>query len=324
MNDLTVLFCSAGPRAEWLECFRAAAHARGFNLRLLATEVKPDTSAACRLADARLRVSFKDKAGLVPPLLKICRRERVSLIVPVVDRDLLPLSEAAAEFRAMGTRVVVSGPAVVRLARDKLKTARALAAAGIRVPHTMSLGEFLAAPDRLRWPVIAKPLRGSSSVGLLRPRRVEDLQRVAGEDYVVQELWKGREYTVNMFFDRRGRLRCVIPHWRMAVRTGEVWNGRTERVPILRRMALQLAKALRGARGPLCFQAIVNEAGEAAVLEINARFGGGYPLAHHAGADFAGWLLEEAAGLRCSANDRWRAGVTMLRYDAAIFYPSDK
>jgi carbamoyl-phosphate synthase large subunit len=56
-----------------------------------------------------------------------------------------------------------------------------------------------------------------------------------------------------------------------------------------------------------------------AILEINARFGGGYPLAHRAGAPFTQWLLEEATDRSSSAHDDWRPGVTMLRYDEAIF-----
>jgi carbamoyl-phosphate synthase large subunit len=55
------------------------------------------------------------------------------------------------------------------------------------------------------------------------------------------------------------------------------------------------------------------------VFEINARLGGGYPLAHQAGATFTKWLLEEALGLPCTAVDTWRAGVEMLRYDTAVF-----
>ena len=57
------------------------------------------------------------------------------------------------------------------------------------------------------------------------------------------------------------------------------------------------------------------------VFEINARFGGGYPLAHRAGAPFSRWLLEEAAGRPGSAHNDWEEGVTMLRYDAAMFVP---
>ena len=79
--------------------------------------------------------------------------------------------------------------------------------------------------------------------------------------------------------------------------------------------------ALEGeAFGAICFQAILSEAGEAIIFEVNARFGGGYPLAHHAGAHFAKWLIEIASGQVCSASNDWRENVLMLRYDAALFF----
>lgn len=80
-----------------------------------------------------------------------------------------------------------------------------------------------------------------------------------------------------------------------------------------------MAEALPDARGALCFQAIADVTRGLQVIELNARFGGGYPLADRAGARFAQWLLEEVAGLPVSANDDWRDGVLMLRYDQALF-----
>ena len=56
------------------------------------------------------------------------------------------------------------------------------------------------------------------------------------------------------------------------------------------------------------------------VIEINARYGGGFPLSLEAGADFPRWMLEELRGLPSTASpDGWRAGLVMLRYDAAVF-----
>jgi carbamoyl-phosphate synthase large subunit len=183
------------------------------------------------------------------------------------------------------------------------------------------LGELLAEPDSWSWPVILKPVNGSSSVGIRRAENLGDAKLAAIErtDYVAQELLCGREYTVNVFFDQAGKLRSAVPHHRYEVRAGEVSKGITERQPTLMDLASRLGLALKGACGPLCFQAVVSEDGQARIFEINARFGGGYPLAHQAGTTFTKWLLEETAGLPWSANDRWEEGVTMLRYDAAIF-----
>lgn len=110
-----------------------------------------------------------------------------------------------------------------------------------------------------------------------------------------------------------------MPHWRIETRAGEVSKGVTEDVAALRALAPKVIAALPGVRGALCFQAIMDPDKGPAVFEINARFGGGYPLAHRAGATFTQWLLEEALGLPVTAHDRWKAGVKMLRYDEAVF-----
>jgi carbamoyl-phosphate synthase large subunit len=241
------------------------------------------------------------------------------MLVPTIDPELRVLSEQRAAFAAIGTRVVVSAPEVVALCQHKQSCAERLAAAGIGTPETLPLEEYLRDPARLRDPVIAKPNGGSASQGIVRPRHPSELAELTGRSYIVQELWLGHEYTVNVFFDREGQLHCAVPHERVEVRAGEVSKGVTRRIAALADAAQRLPEILPGAEGPLCFQAIVAKSGAAVVFEINARFGGGYPLAHRAGARMSQWLLEEACGLPLSARDDWREGVTMLRYDAAVF-----
>jgi carbamoyl-phosphate synthase large subunit len=254
-------------------------------------------------------------------MLEICRREGVTLLVPTIDTELSTLAEHRNAFAAAGTRVAVSAAEVVAIARDKARTAEAFAAAGVIVPHTAPLATLLAEPALWRWPIILKPVGGSSSIGLQIARSPEEALRLGAgrDDYLAQEQWVGREYTVNIFFDAAGRLRCAVPHWRIETRGGEVSKGRTERVSALTEAAEKIAAALPGARAAMCFQAILTEDGRVGVFELNARFGGGYPLAHRAGARFSQWLLEEMLELPCSANNDWREGVTMLRYDDAFF-----
>lgn len=288
-------------------------------LQVLAADLRPGLSTACRAADAVFGVPACDSPGYVSALLEICAQHKVDLLVPTIDPELASLSEAAAAFAKIGTRVVVSSPDAVRIARDKFATTQALAKAGIPVPRSMMLSEYLAAPHSLSGPLIAKPIAGSSSAGVLRVRTHEELACLPPDRYVVQELWTGDEYTVNVFIDQAGRLRSAVPHKRMVVRSGEVSQGRTSRQPVLLAAAEKLTGALPGLRGPACFQAIVRADGSACVFEVNARFGGGYPLAHEAGAQFARWLLEETAGLPSTACDDWEEGVLMLRYDAAFF-----
>lgn len=320
-KPLVVLFSSAGRRVELLNCFRADAAALGLGLRVVAVDTNPALSAACRAADASYAVPRCLAPEFVPRLLEICAAEKVALVVPTIDTELGVLAEHRARFAAAGVEVAVSSPEVVALARDKAATAAALAAAGVGTPRTTTLKDFLASPAGWEYPLVVKPADGSSSIGLRVLRAPTDLAALGapGPRDIVQTLCAGEEYTVNMYFDRGGVLRCAVPHRRLETRGGEVSKGVTRRLPVLLEAARQIGAALKGARGALCFQAMVGPDGKAFAFEINARFGGGYPLAHRAGAPFSRWLLEELAGLPSTARDDWREGVLMLRYDAAVF-----
>ena len=318
MPALRILVTSAGRRVELLNCFRSAAASLGVELVVLACDLRPEASAACHSADAAFAVPAAGDAGYADAVLDICRREGVTLAVPTIDPELLPLSLAQDAFSGEGCEIAVSGPQLIDIARDKLATADFLAAHAIPSPRTMTAEAAIAAGAGWQWPTFAKPRHGSAG-RLVRAVAVPDEIDIATEPMIVQELLRGTEYTVNVYFDRSGELRCAVPHQRLAVRAGEVEKGVTRRSETLAAIARDLAAVLPRPRGALCFQAMIGDDGSASVFEINARFGGGYPLAHRAGATFTRWLIEEALGLPTSANDGWRPGVTMLRYDAAVF-----
>jgi len=316
----TVLVSSAGRRVELIRCLRADAAALGIELSVLASDLCPPWSPACQEADASFEVPRCTIPDFIETLHAICARWEVDLVIPTIDPELDVLCRNVDSFRAIGTEVVIASPVVVGLARDKLRTAEFLSANGIPVPRTAVPEDVALHAGDWPWPVLLKPRAGSSSIGV---RRLDDPSAMPAPDsldsYVVQELLKGDEYTVNLFFDRGGALRSVVPHRRHEVRAGEVSKGVTARHEALEAIGWSLGRLLPDARGPLCYQAIVDRDGRAAVFEINARFGGGYPLAHHAGAPFTRWLLEEAVGLDPTCHNDWRDGVRMLRYDAALF-----
>jgi carbamoyl-phosphate synthase large subunit len=138
---------------------------------------------------------------------------------------------------------------------------------------------------------------------------------------VVQATAPGDEYTVDVLVQRDGRCVCTVPRRRLEVRAGEVSKGVTVRNAAIEHLTKDVAERLPGAYGVLNIQLFHDPAtGNVQVIEINPRFGGGYPLSQRAGAPLARWLLEEVAGLPSSAtNQEWRAGVVMLRFDDAVF-----
>jgi carbamoyl-phosphate synthase large subunit len=315
----SVLVTSAGRRAGLVECIRQSGQELGLDLTLIGAELDPDLSAACRLSDRAFKLPRADDPAYADAVLAIVRENGVGLVVPTIDTELQALAAAREAFAAAGARVHVSAPSVVDVARDKARTAAVLSAAGVPVPRTFSLDEARGLDDPALWPMMVKPSGGSASRGIGIARTPAELPANPPEEMIVQQLLKGPEYTINMFVDASGKLVSVVPHRRLRVRAGEVEKGRTERSAVFQGMAEGVLRALPEIRGAVCFQAIVDPVAGPCVFEINARFGGGYPLAHQAGATFTRWLMEEAFGLPSTANADWRDGVLMIRYDAAIY-----
>lgn len=317
-----VVFSSAGRRVELIRCFMNDARELGIPLRTVAIDMNPRMSAACRIVDKAYTAPPCVDSAFIPFLKKICLEENAELVIPTIDTELLTLSRAKKDFQAAGIRIAVSEESVVAMARNKLQTAQFLTSVGIPTPITLSLEEARRDKRLFSGPVIVKPISGSSSVGMQRMESVNALDGLSlpPDKYMVQEEWLGEEYTVNVFFDRTGRMRAAVPHHRVETRAGEVSKGTTRRIPLLQEFADRLGSHLQGACGALCFQAMVRPDGSAAVFEINARFGGGFPLTHRAGAPFSRWLLQEISGLPCEADNRWQENLTMLRYDAALFF----
>jgi carbamoyl-phosphate synthase large subunit len=221
--------------------------------------------------------------------------------------------------------VAVSGPETVDIAADKVRTHRWLCDNDFPTMRLALAQEVLARPDTWDFPVIAKPRGGSAGMGVLRATSPAALALAveSRDDLVVQEIAAGQEYTINVYVNRAGRCLCAVPHLRLEVRSGEVSKAVTAKHEGLMRVARGISEALPEAYGTLNIQCFMDGDG-IRIIEINPRFGGGYPVAHAAGVDFPRWLLLEAAGQAVEAAcDDWRDNLAMLRYDEAVFVSGD-
>jgi len=320
---MNILFTCAGRRVALLEAFRRALAELGVPGRLIAADLTA-ASAAWHKADLGLAVPRADSEAYVPALLEAVRRHRVGLLVPLTDLDLLPLARRRDEFTAAGCTVMVGSEDAVATCRDKARFAARLEAAGVPTVTTCTLEQFRARPF---YPCFVKPLRGSAGVGAAAVR--DDTQLAAhvaahGEGLVVQQCAAGQEFTIDVFRTRAGRVACAVPRQRLAVRSGEVEKGITVADGALIDAAVGLADALDGLWGVFCCQCRRGEDGVARFFEVNARFGGGAPLAIAAGANLPLYLLQEVLGLPVTAElGKFADRLLMLRYDEAVYVRVD-
>jgi carbamoyl-phosphate synthase large subunit len=324
MKRINILVTSAGRRLQLIECFREALRDNCVAGSVYAADCSP-YAPAFHLADNSWRLPRCSDPSFIRELLTLAERERVDIIVPTIDSELGVLAENRDLFARRGIHVSVSHHQTVLISGDKMLTHDWLKAHGFPTVSQWRPEDILCGAARPEYPVIAKPRRGSASAGVRHVQSREELRCCAAveDELIVQTIAGGWECTINVFVDCNGACLCAVPHQRLEVRGGEVSKGLTLKHRPLMSLARDIAEALPGAHGPLNIQCFLTPTDEVTVIEVNARFGGGYPLAHRAGARFTHWIVQEALGSKPSAGfDDWTDDLLMLRYDDAVFMPA--
>ena len=318
---LNFLVSSAGRRGELVEILRETISYLGRGGGVYCVDRSP-LSAAGQIADGFDLVPSVEDPAFVDAVLRICSARDISHVIPTIDTELAVYAQNRQAFEDVGVHVWVSTPDVVTIARDKRLTNQWLTEHDFPAPDQLDLATALRTTD-LTYPVIAKPTQGSSSIGLIRiedPARLQTLD--PGVDYVVEQVAKGEEFTVDVWVDNNGVCRSAVPRRRIEVRAGEVSKGVTVRDESLMALATDVVNALPGPRGVLNVQMFSDaDSGVQQVIEINARFGGGFPLTWAAGALMPVWGVHEFEGTGIAQRelDQWTSGLVMLRYDQGVY-----
>lgn len=310
-----------------MRCFRQAIGALELDGALIAADMSP-YSPAFQLADRRYLVPRCTSDEFVSFMVDLCQREGVRLLIPTIDTELPVYAANKEAFAAVGCNIAISDPATIAIGCDKLVTHAWLLESGLPTVQQATAEAFLAMSDAEHaqggwdYPLIAKPVNGSSSIGVVVAETRDDIAAVADtKPYIVQTMAPGVEFTVSVLADRDGRGVCAVPRQRLEVRAGEVSKARAVRNAEVQELAIKVVESLPGAYGAINVQLFWDaETGAMNIIELNTRFGGGYPLAWQVGARYPQWMIEELLVLPSTAKrDAWDDGVVMLRFDDAVF-----
>ena len=310
-----ILFLSVGRRVELIQAFRNAAVKIGEEAVIYGEDID-GAAPALAFCDKRIKLcGIKDK-GYLEELLKKGAEEKIDLIIPTVDTNLLMLAENKGRFEARGIRVLVSSPEMVRICRDKKKAYYFFKSCSLETPKPIDkLEDFNGA-----YPCFIKPKDGSSSINAYQAKNREELETYAGKigGYIIQPFIDGVEYTVDIFCDFSGNPIYITPRKRLAVRAGEVLKAM---ICMDNRIVRECGRIVEQfcPCGPITVQLIRDGGGKDHYIEINPRFGGGSPLSMKAGANSAEALL----GLLNTKIDSKIANVPHVQ-DGAIYSRFDQ
>src|SRR5690554_347194 len=153
-----VLVLSAGRRVELVQAFQQALQRYFPESKVFTTDLRPELSAACQIAD----LSFKAPRVTAPEytdfLYELCVKNNIGLVVPTIDTELQVLANSRDRFESSGINLIISSPELIAVCRDKRKTAETYARLNITQPKIYER-------TNITFPCFCKPYDGSCSIG---------------------------------------------------------------------------------------------------------------------------------------------------------------
>lgn len=313
-----ILITSAGQRVALVKDFQETLKKFFPDGKVYTTDMNPKLAPAAYVSDGCFDVPRCTSEDYIESLLTICLGNGIGLIVPTIDTELAILSANKEIFAKQGITVSVSDYDFVMMCRDKRNTGEFFEKHGIRVPKTI---------DKYHptFPLFAKPYDGSLSTNLHYIKNSEEMTEEILNDpkllfmeYIDKNVYK--EYTIDMYYGRDHKVKCIVPRERIKIRAGEINKGLTEKEPLTSYLYERL-ETINGCIGCICIQVFLNPAtGDVVGIEINPRFGGGYPQTYAAGGNYAEYLIREYfLGEEIQYKDDWKDHLLMLRYDDAVY-----
>lgn len=318
MKNHNILITSAGQRVALVRGFQETLKRFFPDGKVYTTDMNPKLAPAAYVSDGCFEVPRCTSEDYIESLLTICLGNDIGLIVPTIDTELAILSANKEIFANQGIFVSVSDYDFVMMCRDKRNTGEFFEKHGIRVPKPI---------DKYHpsFPMFAKPYDGSLSTNLHYIKNAEELTaeilndpKLLFMEYIDKEVYK--EYTVDMYYGKDNKVKCIVPRERIKIRAGEINKGQTEKEPLTQYLYDRL-ETIEGCVGCICIQVFLNPSSDDVVgIEINPRFGGGYPQTYAAGGNYPEYLIREYfLGEEIAYFDGWKDHLLMLRYDDAVY-----
>lgn len=314
---MNILITSAGQRVSLVRAFQNEVKKYGINGKVFTTDMNPFLSAACNISDKYFKVEKVTAETYIDDLMSICLSNNIKMIVPTIDTELQVLANNKGKFEDEGIDIVISSIDFIHMCRDKRISNEFFERHSIKIPKPIDKYD----PT---FPLFIKPYDGSLSSNIHIVLTGDDLLEsyIQNEKYMFMELIdknKYDEYTVDMYYGKDNLVKSIIPRKRMAIRTGEILKGLTCKNYIVDFLKKRL-NYIEGTVGCLTLQLFYNETDRDIIgIEINPRFGGGFPLSYAAGGNYPGWLIKEyllQQGIKYF--EGWEDNLLMLRYDDEV------
>ncbi|WP_346678042.1 ATP-grasp domain-containing protein [Erysipelatoclostridium sp. An173] len=317
---MNILLTSVGRRGYLVQYFKEALNGLG----KVYVSNSDSNSAAFKYADEYVVSPLIYDNHYIDFLLNYCKKNNIKLLISLFDIDLYVLACNKSKFEEIGVNVVVSDKEFVKICNDKWLTYNYLKDNKIETPKTfLSIETAIEAlkNNEISFPLIIKPRWGMGSLEIFTADNENELRifynkikRDIWNSYlkyesnqdrdncvIIQKKISGDEYGVDLINDLDGNHISTIIRKKIAMRSGETDAAEIVENKMINNMMSKLAK-ISNHIGNLDVDILKDDNDKYYILEMNARFGGGYPFSHLAGVDLPlaliKWLNNEKVDIK--------------------------
>lgn len=311
--DCNILFTCAGKRNYLLKYFKKALKGKG---KIVAID-NHEYAAASVDADVFRQVPDIYDNTYISRLEAIIKEFDISAVISLNDLELPIISKYKHRLEAHGAKVIVSDKNVIDITFDKWATHQFIESIGLNSPKTyINLQMALKDIEKgvLNFPIVLKPRFGSGSLGVEVCESIEELKLAyklqnikikrsifnidsdadIENSILIQEKLDGIEYGFDLVNNFKGDFFAVFLRQKIAMRFGETDKAKSAINTDFDLVAQSISKHLKHL-GSLDGDAFLIGS-KWYVLELNPRFGGGYPFSHEAGANIAAVYIDWIKG----------------------------
>lgn len=241
-------------------------------------------SAGNHLCDRFYLAPYAFHDNYIQTVRNIVEQEQIDLVIPSTDYEVYYLAKYRNEIQCP---IAVSDEKSAEIYLDKYKSY--LHHAAHNIPFAKS---FLPADyeNDLLSEIIVKPREGRGSRGIhINPKDLTGF----GDEYIIQELHRGKEITTAFYVNKSGELHGFITLER------KLENGATNECRVYRNYDAQIMQILEdivkhsGIRGAANLQSIVTDNGRVVPFEINCRISGTNSIRANFGFEDVKYTLQE-------------------------------
>ena len=288
--EINILILSVGTRNKIVQYLKKALTDQEGNRlgSVIATDMS-NIAPAIYEADKYYQVPRMMASDYMEVIFDICRKEKITAILSLIDPELSLLAKHEKEFAALSVKVIGSSYELCEMSLDKIQMYEWLTTHGYK-----------------------------TAISKVNDKETIELLFAHADNLMIQEFLDGQEIGADVYIDMlSGEVVSIFTKRKIVMRAGETDKAVSFKDEKLFCLINRFVKEA-GYRGQIDID-IFEIGGDYYISEVNPRFGGGYPHAYECGCNHMDLIVNNLSGKTNLVNiGNYSEDIYMMKYNEVL------